>query len=245
MARLHLCLGAKGGIGKSFVAALMAQYLTDNRLGSPPICVDLDFKTQTFAKYKGLDVKLLDVESDGEIDRSKFDILVAQIAESESDDVFVIDSGGNIYLTLMNYIKVNDVANMLLDMGNELLLHVPVMGGQELDETLETLREVVAETPPAALVAVWINQFNGVVEKNGKNFEQSDSYAETKHRIRTITYIPRWRSDMERDVSEMLKARVTFDVADKMPGFTIMERQRLRIAKRYLYAALESSGVCL
>ena len=47
------------------------------------------------------------------------------------------------------------------------------------------------------------------------------------------------------DISEMLKARVTFEVADRMPGFTIMERQRLRIAKRYLYAALDSSGVCL
>ncbi len=245
MARVNLVLGAKGGIGKSFIAALMAQYMIDNFIDKSVTCIDLDFKTQTFSKYRGLDVDLVDIETDGEIDRTKFDVLVTRIAESQPDDVFVVDTGGNIYLSLMNYIKTNDVANFIMDMGHELLLHIPIMGGQELGETMETLREVVHEMPPAAMVVVWVNPFNGVVEKDGKTFEQSDTHLDAKDRIRTMVYIPKWRSDMGRDVSEMLKARVTFEVADKMPGFHIMERQRLRIAKRYLYGAVESSGACL
>ena len=46
MAIVHLSMGAKGGIGKSFIASLMAQYLKDTTLGKPPICIDLDFKNK-------------------------------------------------------------------------------------------------------------------------------------------------------------------------------------------------------
>ncbi len=108
MARVNLVLGAKGGIGKSFIAALMAQYMIDNFIDKSVTCIDLDFKTQTFSKYRGLDVDLVDIETDGEIDRSKFDVLVTRIAESQPDDVFVVDTGGNIYLAMMNFLIVND-----------------------------------------------------------------------------------------------------------------------------------------
>ncbi len=46
MAKVHMAMGAKGGIGKSFIAALMAQYLIDNVAGCKPICIDLDFKNR-------------------------------------------------------------------------------------------------------------------------------------------------------------------------------------------------------
>jgi CO dehydrogenase nickel-insertion accessory protein CooC1 len=46
MAKVHLTIGAKGGIGKSFIAALMAQYLVDNVVDCKPLCIDLDFKNR-------------------------------------------------------------------------------------------------------------------------------------------------------------------------------------------------------
>jgi len=244
MALINMTLGTKGGIGKSFVAALLAQYLTDNVLAKPPICIDLDYVTQTFANYRGLDVQYIDLETDGDIEKRKFDIFVYRIADAADDDVFVIDCGGNTYKALMNYMTVNNVFNMLLGMGNEIILHIPIMGGQELDDTMGALREIVGDTPAAVSVSVWINQYHGVVESGGKSFEQSESYAETKSRIRSITYIPKWREDMQQDVSEMLKERVTFDVSQEMDRFMLMEKWRLAIAKRYLYQAIEKSGVC-
>lgn len=244
MALINMTLGTKGGIGKSFVAALLAQYLMDNVLARPPICVDLDYVTQTFANYRGLEVQYVDLETDGDIEKRKFDTFVYRIAESKSDDVFVIDSGGNTYKPLMNYLTVNGVFTMLLAMGNEMIMHVPIMGGQELDDTMSALRDIVAATPPAIMISVWINQYHGAVEKGGKSFEQSETYAETKARIRSITYIPKWREDMQQDVSEMLKERITFDAAQGLDRFYLMEKQRLIMAKRYLYQAIEKSGVC-
>ena len=46
MAKVHITMGAKGGIGKSFIAALMAQYLIGNVIGCKPVCIDLDFKIE-------------------------------------------------------------------------------------------------------------------------------------------------------------------------------------------------------
>jgi cellulose biosynthesis protein BcsQ len=244
MALINVTLGTKGGIGKSFVAALLAQYLMDNVLANPPICIDLDYVTQTFANYRGLEVQYIDLETDGDIEKRKFDTFVYRIAESEDDDVFVIDCGGNTYKALMNYMTVNNVFNMLLDMGNTIILHVPIMGGQELEDTMSALRDIVTATPPAVMVSVWINQYHGAVESGGKSFEQSETYAETKTRVRSITYIPKWREDMQQDVSEMLKERITFDAALELSRFYLMEKQRLTMAKRYLYQAIEKSGVC-
>lgn len=244
MAVINMTLGTKGGIGKSFVAALIAQYIIDNVIAKPPICIDLDYITQTFANYTGLDVSYIDLETDGDIEKRKFDSLIYKIAEAEDDDVFVIDCGSNTYKSLTNYMKVNAVFEMLLDMGNQIIIHIPIMGGQELEDTMAAFREIVADTPPVIMVAVWINQFHGAVESGGKTFEQSETYKEARDRVRSITYIPKWRDDMRQDVSEMLKARLTFDVALAADRFYLMEKQRLKMAKRYLYQAMEKSGVC-
>ncbi len=244
MALINMTLGTKGGIGKSFVAAVLAQYLMDNVLAKPPLCIDLDYVTQTFANYRGLDVQYIDLETEGDIEKRKFDIFIYRIAEAKDDDVFVVDCGGNTFKPLMSYMTVNDVFNMLLARGNEIIIHIPIMGGQELEDTMLALRDIVAATPAQAMVSVWINQYHGAVESGGKSFEQSVTYSENKDRIRSITYIPKWPDDMRQDVSEMLKERVTFDTAQNMDRFQLMEKWRLAIAKRYLYQAIEKSGVC-
>ncbi len=243
MAKLHMSMGAKGGIGKSFIAALMAQYLLDNFVGVKPICIDLDFKNHTFARYTGLDVALIDVQTDGDIDKSRFDVFVSRIASAEPDDVIIADTGGNIYIPLTDYLKTNAVLEMLIEMRNEIVLHVPIMAGADLFPTLDTLNELVRSVPPEVMTAVWINQKNGRVEYQGKTFEESDTYMELRDRIYTICYIPLWRPDMQVNVAAMLEEAVTFEAAQQMPSFDLMGKQRLKMAKRHLYSAIEKAGV--
>ena len=54
MAKVYLSLGDKGGIGKSFIAALMTQYIMDDLPEARPVCLDLDMKNKTFSRYEGL-----------------------------------------------------------------------------------------------------------------------------------------------------------------------------------------------
>ncbi len=59
----------------------------------------------TFSRYAGLDVNLLDVESNGDIDKSKFDVFINRIDSADPDDIMIVDTGGNIYLALTDYLN--------------------------------------------------------------------------------------------------------------------------------------------
>lgn len=245
MAKLYLTLGDKGGIGKSFIAALMTQYIMDNLPGSRPVCIDLDMKNTTFSRYEGLGVELIDVRTDGDIDRSKFDLLVTRIVNAGDNEIVIADVGGNVYVPMTDYLKVNEIFELLLGVGTEIVMHIPIVGGGDLFPTLQTLDELMENTPEEVRAVVWINQKNGRVEYQGKCFEESERYFEYQSRINTVCYIPLWRPDMQINVAEMLESAVTFDQAMHMDNFDIIAKQRLTMAKRYLYSAIEKSGACL
>jgi CO dehydrogenase nickel-insertion accessory protein CooC1 len=52
MAKIHMVLQGKGGVGKSFIAAMLAQYKA--RKGQIPLCIDTDPVNATFHGYKAL-----------------------------------------------------------------------------------------------------------------------------------------------------------------------------------------------
>ena len=245
MARLHMTLGDKGGIGKSFIAALMAQYYLDNITDVNLTCLDLDPKNTTLSRYAELGVEHLDVQTNGDIDREKFDVFVNRVMEMRDGGVLIADVGGNIYISLTDYLRVNEVFQLMAAGGVDINLHVPIVGAGDLFATLKTLDELVGSTPEEARIAIWINQKNGPVEYEGKSFEESERFKDYKDRIGSITYIPLWRSDMQSSVAAMLEAAVTFNGAMGMETFDLMGKQRLRMAQRYLYQAIERSGVCL
>ena len=243
MATVHMVMGAKGGIGKSFIASLLAQYLIDNIIDCKPICFDLDFKNKTFARYTDLDVTLLDVEYNGDIDKLKFDVFISRIGASGPDDIMVADTGGNIYLTLTDYLISNSVFDFLASMGHSFVMHIPIMSGADLFPTLNTLNELARSVPAIVKLVVWINQKNGRVEYEGKTFEESDTYIEWRSRIKTICYIPLWRPDMQTNVASMMEEAITFEAALKSPSFDLMGKHRLGLARRYLYDAIVRAEV--
>jgi len=59
-ATVHLSLQGKGGVGKSLVASLLAQYFK-HRKGVPVRCIDADPVNQTLAQYKELDAERLNL----------------------------------------------------------------------------------------------------------------------------------------------------------------------------------------
>ena len=245
MAKLHLTLGDKGGIGKSFIASLMAQYYRENMPGVQVDCLDMDPKNKTLSRYGDLNVTLIDVQTDGDIDKKKFDIFVNRVLDAPDDGVVIADVGGNIYISLTDYLRVNEILELLMENGVEVTLNIPIVGGGDLFPTLKTLDELMVSTPPTVKASIWINQKNGRVEHEGKCFEESERHDDYKKRINTVCYIPLWRPDMQVDVAKMLEIPLTFEAAMLSDAFNLIGKQRLKMAKRYLYAAVERSGVCL
>src|SRR5687768_8709269 len=100
MAKIHFTLQGKGGVGKSMIAAMIAQYKADK--GKMPLCIDTDPVNATFEGYKALNVQRLRIMDGDEINSRSFDTLIEMIATAESD--VIIDNGASSFVPLSHYL---------------------------------------------------------------------------------------------------------------------------------------------
>ena len=240
MSKVHMVLQGKGGVGKSFISSILAQYKGSK--GQTPLCIDTDPVNATFTAYKALNVRKLEILEGEEINPRAFDAIVEMAASSEGD--VIIDNGASSFVPLSHYLISNEVPALLEQLGHELILHTVITGGQALEDTLSGFRQLVSQFPTPSTFVVWLNQYWGPIEYEGKGFEQLKAYKDNKDRVAAIVTIPQLKEETYgRDITEMLQARQTFDEAIGMEALTIMTRQRLKIFKGKLFDQLETAAV--
>lgn len=240
MAKIHMVLQGKGGVGKSAIAAIIAQYKAGK--GQSPLCIDTDPVNATFEGYKALNVRRLNIMDGDEINSRNFDTLVELVA-SAKDDV-VIDNGASSFIPLASYLISNQVPALLADMGHQLVIHTVITGGQALLDTLSGFAQLASQFPAEAPFVVWLNPYWGPIEHEGKGFEQLKAYTSNKARVSAIIQIPALKEETYgRDFSDMLQDRLTFDEALAMESLTIMTRQRLKIVRGQLFGQLDNAAV--
>ena len=232
MASIHLILQGKGGVGKSMIAAFIAQYKLGK--GKLPLCLDTDPVNASFEAYKSLKVSRLSIMQHEEIDPRRFDQLIEQIANAKTD--VIIDNGASSFVPLSAYVLSNHVPTLLRDMGHQLIVHTVVTGGQALLDTLTGMTQLISQFPADVPFVVWLNPYWGPIELEGKSFEQMKAYTAHKDRVAAIIQLPDLKKEtFGRDLSDMLQAHLTFEEAIALPSLTIMARQRLSIIKKQLF----------
>lgn len=240
MAHIHMVLQGKGGVGKSFISAILAQY--KKAAGQSPLCIDTDPVNATFHGYSALDVRKLDILEADEVNPRRFDTLIEWIAQSK-DDV-IVDSGAATFVPLAHYLVSNEVPTLLQSMGHELIIHTVVTGGQSLLDTINGFAQLARQFPEPALFVVWLNPYWGPIEHDGRGFEQLKAYRDNKDRVSAIVTIPALKeATFGRDLSAMLQSRLTFDEALVKESFTIMTRQRLQIFRTQLFGQVQQAMV--
>jgi hypothetical protein len=240
MSKIHIILQGKGGVGKSFVASLIAQYKLSK--GQKPFCIDTDPINSTFHSYKALNVRLLNIMEGDEINSRNFDTMV-ELAATSKDDV-IIDNGATSFVPLSHYIISNKIPVLLKEMGHELIVHTIITGGQALSDTISGFGQLIKQFSEETSLMVWLNPYWGAIEHEGKSFEQSKAYKENKARICAIVQIPDLQKEtVGRDLSDMLQDRLTFDEALTQNSLTIMTRQRLKIVRDQLFGQLDNATV--
>ncbi|MGD8912800.1 MAG: conjugal transfer protein TraL [Candidatus Thiodiazotropha sp.] len=240
MAKVHIILQGKGGVGKSAIAALVAQYKVS--LGQDPVCIDTDPVNATFEGYKALNVHRLDIMDGNEINTRNFDEMVEIIASVEND--VIIDNGASSFVPLSNYLITNEVPDLLNDMGRELVVHTVITGGQALVDTVSGFSQLASQFPQESLFVVWLNPYWGPVEHNGKQFREMKAYTSNKERVTAIVQLPDLKEETYgRDFSDMLQSRRTFEEVLVDMSTAIMTRQRLKQVKAQLYETLENAAV--
>lgn len=232
---IHLSLQGKGGVGKSLVASLLAQYFTCRNHSVR--CLDTDPVNQTLSQYKGLQVEHIKLLREGGIDQRGFDGLMETVLTE--DGVFVVDNGASTFIPLWNYILENNVIGLLRDSGKQLYVHTVVTGGQALADTLKGFKSLAESTEDRNII-VWVNEYFGRVERDGKQFGDMAVYRDNEAKVFGAIAIPKRNQDtFGRDVEEMIARKLTFDEAIRSGDFTIMTRQRLRVVQREIFEQLD------
>src|SRR2546428_13368356 len=123
---LPFVLQDKGGIGKTFVSTLLAQYLLSET--GAVRCFDTDQENTAFTHYEALNVRHVTVANSSRlIEPKKFDGLMETLLTEEGN--FVIDTGANTFSNLLAYMVENEVFPMLADAGKTTYVHTIVGGG--------------------------------------------------------------------------------------------------------------------
>jgi hypothetical protein len=235
MKKVHFSLQGKGGVGKSYVASLLAQYHQDKKF--PVACIDADPVNFTLSGYKALDAQRLNLMQDGALVERNFDQMMERIVATDSH--FIVDSGAPTFLPLSNYLIENDAFRILDEAGKTSIVHVVIAGGQALEDTLLGLARLSEQLPVETELVVWLNEYFGLIHADGKNFEQMKVYEEYRHRITALVRIPQQTSTtFGTDVREMLERRLTFSEIESHEHFGLMARQRLVSVKRAIFEQL-------
>ena len=239
MSKIHFVLQGKGGVGKSLVASLIAQYCIEH--DNIPMCIDTDPVNQSFGAYKALNVHQLDILVDNDVDQSKFDQLIELIYKHPEQDV-VIDNGASCFVPLSNYLLDNETIEMLIEEGHKVVIHTVVTGSQSMTDTLHGLDTLINSYPNNCAFVVWKNPYWGAIANDKNSFEQMPIYLEHKQKITALITLPEMQKDtFQRDFINMLSVKHTFAESVINPDLSIMNRQRLTMLRRKIFAEIEAT----
>jgi hypothetical protein len=238
-ATAHFVLQGKGGVGKSYVSAVLAQYFRDK--GRSPHCIDTDPVNATFAQYKRLGAHHLNILRKGTIHEKRFDELVEEICSGEG--VYIIDTGATTFVPLWNYILENKILEFLKERERAVFVHTIVTGGQARSDTLNGVKRL-AETTAEKNIVVWLNEYFGEFVTNGNAFSDLNIAEEQALRILGFVLVhehnPQTYGD---DVRQMLELRLTFEEAIQKPEFSLVSKQRLTIIRREIFEQIDGLDI--
>src|SRR5260370_23713568 len=107
--KVHLVLQGKGGVGKSYVASLLAQFHQHNRW--PIVCMDTDPLNATLMDYKAFRTRRIDLMDGSTLIERGFDSMIEAILAEDAH--FVVDNCAASFIPLTNYLIENDAIRMM------------------------------------------------------------------------------------------------------------------------------------
>jgi len=234
---IHLTLQGKGGVGKSLIASVLAQYFREH--GLDVRCVDTDPVNRTLSQYSALGADRLNLRDEhNRIDQRSFDTLMERFL-TEDGATFVVDNGASTFLPLWHYLLENSALEYLRQQERRVYVHTVITGGQALIDTLNGFNEL-AQTTQERNIVVWVNEYFGRVEADGKKFSEMAAYRDNADKVcGAVIFTKRNQDTFGRDVEDMISAKLTFQEAINTARMTIMAKQRLKVVQRDLFEQLD------
>jgi len=230
MSSLNFIGGEKGGVGKSVVARVLAQYFIDRN--QPFIGFDTDRSHTSFARFYG------DFASPAVVERYEAMDQIAAVFETPTEDgqqkSAIVDLAAQTAAPLARWIKESDVLPLLADMGVAVNFWHVADSGKDSVDLLGRLLETYGEGP---------NYF--VVRNLGRGsdfslLEQSPALQRVLDMGGRLITLPQLH---EASMNKIDRQNVSFWAAinnrDMPDALGLLERQRVRVWLRAIYATLD------
>ncbi|AJJ37987.1 cobQ/CobB/MinD/ParA nucleotide binding domain protein (plasmid) [Yersinia pestis] len=236
----HLILQGKGGVGKSLVSSMLAQYLLERSY--TPICGDTDPVNTTFYQIKGLDVALVPITEGGTVVQRLFDPLFESIISAEHP--VVVDNGASTFLPMLKFLKSNLILETLEQFGKQTYIHTIITGGQAKDDTangLIALIDMIKESGTKTKVVVWKNEFWGTPFFDGKSLEDMPWIKKNGDIIEGIVSIVDRNSDaFSTDIKIMTENHMTYNEVKESEKFGLIAKSRVFRVFNDVYQELDA-----
>ena len=109
-----------------------------------------------------------------------------------------------------------------------------------MQDTLAGFKRI-AETAPDKSIVVWLNEYFGEVERDGKRFEDLQLAHQFASKIAGAVLVrERNRNTFGDDIKLMLQKHLTFEAAIRGEEFGLVSKQRLAIVRRDLFEQIDS-----
>jgi len=231
---VHIILQGKGGVGKSYIASLIAQYIISKEKNL--LAFDIDQINATFSKYLALNVNTVSViDDDLSINPIHFDQLMMDVIQSTSP--VVIDTGANTFNALLSYIVQNDMLAFLHNQGKNVIIHTVIAGGDMLDDTANGFYSIVSELK--APIVLWNNEHFGSTSKGQGHITDLALVDQHKEFIIGCINLPALNPQtFGVNIRRMKELRLTFNEGVSSNQFNIIEKQRLTMVQRGVFDQL-------
>jgi cellulose biosynthesis protein BcsQ len=221
--QLILILNGKGGVGKSFLAVNLVQYLKDKSI--PFVACDSDNENSTLKRFHP-DAEFINLTQSRSLD----DMFRAL----ERADLVIVDCRAASTDVFLRYFATIDVAAVLRALDVRLTLLMPV--NHEADSLDQIQRVVEAMADHARFVII----------RNQVHAESFTLYDQSQVRVRLLKKLEAKEITMPRMedwlVEGLNRVNLTITVAAKHESFYLLDRQRLVTWQRRLYEQIESAA---
>jgi hypothetical protein len=220
--RIDTIINGKGGVGKSFFAVNLVQYLKDKSI--PHVAIDTDNENSTLKRFHP-EAAFLDIEDAKEID--------SMFAALDTADLVVVDCRAASTDIFLNYFEELQIFRLLEKAGALMTVVSPV--NHETD-SLEQIRNLSERLN---------GRCNYLVVKNQALSERFGNYEQSKTRARLVGELGAKEIVMPRLydwlVADLNKHDLTITPAIRHESFTLFDRQRLCNWQRQFYEELDSA----
>jgi len=225
---LNVVITGKGGIGKSYIASLLMQYLQE--IGAPVLGIDIDPCQASLATTTGLNAEAVDLLDGERINVQVMDACITRIIEEDTN--FVLDVGAAGFVAFLSYVLRDKLFDVIMDEGKRVVVHAVVVGGPQMVETVLSLKDMIRQLPARCEFCLWMNPFFGpLTAADGRPFEGGPWWDANKGRLSATVRIP--VADPHYNggtVSKILAAKKTF--GDALAGDDLDRIAKLRL-RRY------------